>query len=73
MFLGNQKDLDNISVILDDNKFQNDKSTSETMCLGDLEKKIDSFNIHYIKINGQSMTEIENALHESDDKVTLFI
>ena len=73
MFLGNQKDLDNISVILDDNKFQNDKSTSETMCLGDLEKKIDSFNIHYIKINGQSMTEIENALHESDYKVTFIL
>ena len=69
MFLGNRADLDNISVILDDNKFQNDKSTNETMPLGDLKTKINSFNISYLKINGQSSIEIENALNQSEGKV----
>ncbi len=70
MFLGNRKDLDNITVILDDNKYQNDKSTFETMCLGNIKSKIESFSINYFKANGQSLLEIDNAFKESQGKVS---
>tara|TARA_Y100001968_G_C19432798_1_gene757991 strand:- start:373 stop:1161 length:789 start_codon:yes stop_codon:yes gene_type:complete len=70
MFLGNQVDLDNISIILDDNKFQNDKATSETMSLGDIKMKIESFNLKYIKVNGQSIPDLHDAFTQSKDKVS---
>lgn len=70
MFLGNQYELDNLSVILDDNKFQNDKSTYETMCLGDIKKKIESFKIKYVHADGQSMKELDEAFKESEGKVS---
>ena len=70
MFLGNQTYLDNLSVILDDNKYQNDKLTSETMCLGDMKMKIESFKINYRRIDGQSMEQIEKTFKDTQDKVS---
>ena len=70
MFLGNRHELNNISVILDDNKFQNDKLTSETMCLGDIKMKIESFKINYISIDGQSLEQIDKAIKNSEGKAS---
>ena len=56
------KKLGNLCVILDNNKFQNEKSVVET--LGDIvfEDKLKSFGWNYVNIDGHSLEQILSAL-----------
>ena len=68
LFAGVKK-INNICVIVDNNKFQNETSVSETLGDISLEMKIKSFGWKYISIDGHSIEEILNAIEifkESD-------
>ena len=61
--------LNNLTVIIDNNNFQQTGSNNEIMDINDLEKKWSSFNWITKKINGHSPKEIFNALQSSDKKL----
>jgi transketolase len=56
----------NITVIVDRNKFQTDKSTEQIIALGDLENKFKSFGWYVDSFNGHSYEQIEQAFMNSD-------
>lgn len=55
-------ELDNLVVILDRNRIQNDDFCAEVMPNGDLVKKFEAFGCETQHINGHSMAEIVDAL-----------
>jgi transketolase len=61
LFAGVKK-IKNLCVIVDNNKFQNEKSVEETLGEIHLEKKVKAFGWHYISIDGHSIEEILNAI-----------
>ena len=61
--------LDNLTVIIDNNSFQQTGSNQEIMDIGDLEKKWSSFNWITKKIDGHNPDEIFNALKPTDEKL----
>ena len=61
MFAPNHN-LDNLTVFLDHNKFQQTGSNDHIMQLGDLKKKWLCFNWNVIEINGHKIDEINKAL-----------
>ena len=62
MYAGIKK-LNNLCVILDNNKYQNEVSVIDT--LGDIrfKDKLNSFGWNFISIDGHSLEEILNALN----------
>ena len=66
------KKINNLCVLLDNNKFQNEKSVLETLGEISFEKKLDSFGWNYIGIDGHSLEEILNAIEnfKMSDKPT---
>lgn len=56
--------LDNLTVILDKNGIQNDDFVQNTMPLGSVTGKWQSFGWHTIEINGHDMQQIVEALEE---------
>ena len=56
------KKLKNLCVLLDNNKFQNEKSVHETLGEITFEEKLKSFGWNYISVDGHSLEEILNAL-----------
>lgn len=54
--------LDNLTVILDLNRIQNDDFVENTMPLGDVTAKWQAFGWHIIKINGHDMRQVVDAL-----------
>ena len=56
--------LDNITVIIDNNNFQQTGSNETIMSLGDLNSKWKSFNWDVKEINGHSYEEILKSLDE---------
>lgn len=67
------KKIENLCVIVDNNKYQNEKSVLETLGDISLEEKIKSFGWNYISIDGHSIEEILNALEffQSSNRPTL--
>lgn len=61
--------LDNLTVIIDNNNFQQTGSNKEIMDIGDLEKKWLSFNWITKKVDGHNPKEIFNALKSSSDEL----
>lgn len=60
-----QQKIDNLTVIVDDNKVQSDKLVDEIMSLGDMEAKYRAFGWHVQRINGHDYHQIEKALAEA--------
>ena len=61
MYIGSKKIL-NVCTIIDNNKFQNEMSVRETLDLGNLQKKFESFGFKVVKIDGHSFSEISKIL-----------
>ena len=57
--------IDNLTVIVDDNKVQSDKLVDEILSLGDLESKYRAFGWHVQRIDGHDYRQIEKALAEA--------
>ena len=61
LFLGNNY-LRNLITIIDYNKYQNEMSVRETLDLGNLKRKLTSFNLEVIEIDGHDYKDIKKAL-----------
>jgi transketolase len=59
-----QQKMDNLTVIVDDNKIQSDKLVHEIMDLGDVEAKYRAFGWHVQRIDGHDFHQLEKALQE---------
>lgn len=60
-----QQKIDNLTVIVDNNKVQSDKLVDEIMSLGDIEAKFRAFGWHVQRIDGHDYLQIERALAEA--------
>lgn len=60
-----QQKIDNLTVIVDDNKVQSDRLVSEIVNLGDIEVKYRAFGWHVQRIDGHDYREIQKALAEA--------
>lgn len=60
-----QQKIDNLTVIVDDNKVQSDKLVDEIVSLGDIESKYRAFGWHVQRIDGHDYRQIEMALSEA--------
>ena len=58
--------LDNLTVVLDRNKYQNDGATEEIMALEPLADKWRAFNWNVIEIDGHDMEQIDAAFTAAD-------
>lgn len=58
--------LDNLTVILDRNKYQNDGATEDIMPLEPLADKWRAFNWNVVEIDGHDMDQIDAAFAEAD-------
>lgn len=61
-----QQKIDNLTVIVDDNKVQSDKLVDEILSLGDVESKYRAFGWHVQRIDGHDYRQIEKALAEAN-------
>lgn len=59
-----QQRVDNLTVIMDNNKVQSDKLVSEIIELGDLDEKFKAFGWHVVRCDGHDFRQIEKALTE---------
>jgi transketolase len=57
--------LDNLTVILDLNRIQNDDFVEKTMPLGQVKEKWQAFGWNTISINGHNMQQVVDALEEA--------
>lgn len=60
-----QQKIDNLTVIVDDNKVQSDKLVDEIVSLGDIEAKYRAFGWHVQRIDGHDYYQIEKAIAEA--------
>lgn len=58
----NKYRLDNLIVIIDNNRLQNDGSAKEIMPTMDLKKKFEAFGFETVRIDGHSMEEIVSSI-----------
>ena len=74
MYAGSNK-IENLCVILDNNKFQNEKSIDETLKIHPIELKWESFGWNVITLNGHAIDELLNAYDQFfvSDKPTIII
>jgi len=56
--------LDNLTAIIDRNRFQQTGTGADIMDIGDLREKFSSFGWHALEINGHNVTDILKALNE---------
>jgi transketolase len=54
--------LDNLIIIVDENKFQAMGSTDEVMSLGDLQQKFEAFGFDAMSVDGHDESSIDHAL-----------
>jgi transketolase len=57
--------IDNLTVIVDNNKVQSDKPVSEIISLGNLAEKFKAFGWHVIQCDGHDFQQLEHALAEA--------
>jgi transketolase len=60
-----QQKVDNLTVIVDNNKVQSDKLVDEIMSLGDMEAKYRAFGWHVQRIDGHDFRQIEKTLAQA--------
>jgi len=68
--------LNNITAIVDFNKFQTDKQVKDIIDLGDLEQKFESFGWHAARCNGHDFSEMQQVidrLKKVEDKPKILI
>ena len=65
LMAANYHELDNLHLIVDRNRIQNDDFVDVQMEIGDIAKKIESFGWNIREINGHHMSEIVDALNWS--------
>ena len=58
--------IDNVVLIIDYNKYQNDAAVKDTLPLGDLEMQLQGFGWHIIKVDGHDINALKNAYEEAD-------
>lgn len=63
MYIGAKK-INNLITIVDSNKFQNELSVKETLPMGDLKKKWESFGFIVEEINGHSFYQIDKIINK---------
>jgi len=68
-----QKNLDNLTLIIDYNKLQGYGKTNEVINLEPLDKKFEAFNWEVIQINGHDFLEIQKALETKANKPKVII
>lgn len=56
-----QFQLDNFTVILDDNKLQNDGDSEKIMCFPNYTERLRAFGFHTLEIDGHNISEIREA------------
>jgi transketolase len=54
--------LDNLTIILDDNKFQNDGASADIMSYPNYADRMKSFGFDVIEVDGNNITEVHQAL-----------
>jgi len=57
--------IDNLTVIVDNNKVQSDKPVAEIIDLGDLDQKFKAFGWHVIHIDGHDFRQLEKAIADA--------
>lgn len=57
--------VDNLTVIVDNNKVQSDKPVAEIIDIGNLEEKFKAFGWHVIRIDGHDFRQLEKAIAEA--------
>ncbi len=67
MYIGAKK-IDNLITIVDNNKFQNELSVKNTLPLGNLKKKWESFGFKVEEINGHSFAQIDRVINNFNSK-----
>ena len=60
-------ELDNLNIIIDKNGYQQTGTNNEILRMFDLEKKMNSFNLHAESIDGHSINEIYETLKKFKD------
>ena len=60
-------ELDNLTIIIDKNGYQQTGTNDEILRMFDLEKKLNSFNLHTKAIDGHSIKEIYKTLEKFKD------
>jgi len=68
-----QKNLDNLTLIVDYNKLQGYGKTNEVINLEPLHKKFEAFNWEVVQINGHDFLEIEKGLSIKSNKPKVII
>lgn len=63
-----QFQLDNFTVILDDNKFQNDGASEQVMYYPNYMERLQAFGFHTLEIDGHNTSEIRKALESNPVK-----
>lgn len=65
-----QEELNELIIVVDNNKFQSDRTVKITSDLGDIENKFKSFGIQTVSCNGNSVEEFSKAFEsiESSNK-----
>jgi transketolase len=56
--------LDNLTLIIDDNKLQYDGESAKVMNMGSLQTKFEAFGFHVLDINGHDVEQLVHALTE---------
>lgn len=61
------RNLDNLTVIIDRNRLQIDGDTDEVKSLGSLRKKLDSFGLNVLEIDGHNVEKIYDAFKKAQE------
>jgi transketolase len=61
------KDNFNITLVIDHNKIQSDQLVSSTSDLGNLRKKLESFGLLVMDLDGHSVGQIKKSIYELDN------
>jgi len=67
MYIGARK-IENICIIIDYNKFQNELSINKTLPMGNIKKKWESFGFKVFEINGHNFYEISKVIDSFKNK-----
>lgn len=65
--------LNNVTIIVDANKYQLDGSTQEVMNMFELKDKFSAFRLDVYEVDGHNISEIESVLHISSDNPKVLI
>ena len=67
LYAGSKK-IDNLCVIVDSNRFQNEFSIENTLPINDIKRKWESFGWEFVRINGHSYQQLKNSFEKMNKK-----